>query len=272
MEEDEVSYEVTAFEEELKVSPLISEVAGKKVVLKGTVACPGCGPQLGLKVALQLIDNCTLVTSSGCMRLIMKALSVPCFHGGLNAIAAAAGISKSTENTVLCFIGDGALSANLGALQAAAERNDNMICICYNNQGYCNLNKPFQSITEFARFVKAPYVATAAISHLEDYISKIKKASSMTGFRFIDLLSPCPVTMKIDSSNTMVVGKLAVETGVWPLYEIVEGRLTVTEVLRKFEPIERYLEMLKTSVSDEEKLALQNRIKRKWKDLNNGCV
>jgi pyruvate/2-oxoacid:ferredoxin oxidoreductase beta subunit len=272
MEEDEVSYEVTIAEDEMKVSPLFKEVAEKNGALKGTVACPGCGPQLGLKIALQLIGNCTLVTSSGCMRLVIKSLSLPCFHGGLNAVAAAAGIAKSTENTVLCYVGDGALSANLGSLQASAERDDNMICICYNNQGYCNLNRPFKNAKEFARMVKAPYIATAAVSHIEDYINKIKKASSLSGFKFIDLLSPCPVTLKIDSSNTMVVARLAVETGIWPLYEIVYGRLTVTEVLRKFEPVERYLEMLKTAVSDEEKQAIQDRIKRRWKDLNNGCV
>ena len=202
----------------------------------------------------------------------MKSMSVPCFHGGLNAVAAAAGIAKSTENTVLCYIGDGALYANLGSLQASAERNDNMICICYNNRGYCNLNRPFKNAKEFTRMVKAPYIATAAVSHLEDYINKIKMASSLSGFKFIDLLSPCPVTLKIDPSNTMVIARLAVETGIWPLYEINNGDVNITEMLRRLEPVERYLEMVKTEISDEDKLALQERIKKRWKDLNNGYV
>src|SRR4030043_231227 len=106
MDEDDVNYEV-AVDDKIEINPVVREAAEKKVVLRSTVLCPGCGPQLGLKIALQLTDNCTLVTSSGCIRLAMKSLSVPCFHGGLNAIAAAASIARSTENRVLCFIGDG---------------------------------------------------------------------------------------------------------------------------------------------------------------------
>lgn len=269
---DDDMVEYTAMEEEIRINPLFTEMAVKGGVFGLTPLCPGCGPQLGLKIALQITGNCIMVTSSGCMSLAMKAMPISCFNGGMNAISAAASIARSREERVLCYIGDGALASNLGALHAAAERNDNLLCICYNNQGYCNMNKPFKKVKEFARVVKAGYVATASVSHLEDYIDKLKAASSLSGFRFIDLMSPCPVTMGFDPSNTMEIGRLAVETGIWPLYKIENGDLTVTEKLRKLEPVDRYLELQKNALSDEEKNELQKTINKRWKMLHEGCI
>lgn len=269
MEEDSIEYEIK--DEPVQINTVIKEVAEKGGVFKGTPSCPGCGPQLGLKIAMQFLDKTVLVTSSGCMSLALKALSVPCLNAGMDPLAAAYSVARFGHN-VLCYAGDGALAANLGSLHAAAGRDDNILCICYNNQGYCNMNVPFKKNKEFARTLKATYVATASVSHLEDYINKIKKAASLGGFRFIDLLSPCPATLKFDSSNTLEVARLAVNTGLWPLYEVVDGDASFTERIRKPEPVERYFELLKVAISDDELEELQHTINKRWKALGNGYL
>ena len=254
-------------EKKIEIDPLIEEIAEKRLGFS-TNNCPGCGPQLGLKLALQEIGNCILVNSSGCMAELGLPNSIHC---GLNAVAGASAISRVFGEgiNVLCYAGDGATNINLQAVIAAAERNDNVIYICYNNQGYCYMGKAFKKLKSIARSIPASYVATASIGYPEDYVQKIRKALSIKGFRFIELFSPCPVILGSDTSNTVAIARLGVETGLWPLYEIEKRRLSLTYKPSKLEPMERYFELQdKSKPSDEGLQVLQQRIDKRWEALS----
>lgn len=230
-------------EEKITVEPEILALAEKnKIVMRSNPLCPGCGSILGLKLALQIIDNPVLVVSSGDISLFgrYKSLSVPFVHVGLNAAAAASGIARAGGKVVV-YAGDGATNIHLSSVLAAARRKDNVLYICYNNRGYGNIQST-GNVFSTARNIEASYVATASVSHIEDYIKKLKKAAAMSGFRFIEVLCPCPAAWGYDVSNTIEVARLAVETASWVLYEIVDDKTEITSRPPKIEPLERYIE------------------------------
>ncbi|MBI2075810.1 MAG: hypothetical protein HYT72_00995 [Candidatus Aenigmarchaeota archaeon] len=240
MEED---LEAEIQEKEITVGPEILALAEKnKIVMTSNPICSGCGSVLGLKIALQIIDNPVLVVSSGDISLFgrYKSLSVPFVHAGLNAAAVASGLARAGGN-VLVYAGDGATNIHLSSVLAAARRNDNILYVCYNNRGYDNIQST-GNVFSNTRNIEAAYAATASVSHIEDYIKKLKKAAAMTGFRFIEVLCPCPAAWGYDASNTMEVARLAVETASWVLYEIIDDKIEITSRPPKIEPVERYVE------------------------------
>ena len=111
------------------------------------------------------------------------------------------------------------------------------------------------------------YVATAAISHPEDYIRKLNRAKEMKGFRFIDLFSPCPSLGRFEPADSVHVARLAVETGIWQLHEKAEGRREFTLRLPRLEPVERYFDLQKTKPDEGKLKALQEKIAKNWKLL-----
>lgn len=242
MEEDEAM--------EIKEEPLVPEeellwLAKKnKLVMSGNPACPGCGSVLALKIALQVLDNHVLVLSSGevsgMIRYPASYISSPVVHAH-NAAAAARAIS--TDYPVMVYAGDGSTAEHLASVLRAAKNNENMLYICYNNSGCSSLG--FSAEKRFARSIPASYAATAAVSHMEDYVKKLKKASQMSGFRFIEVLTPCPQLWKFDPSNTIEISRIAIETAYWLLYEIVDEKLEITSRPQKIEPVERFIQMQK---------------------------
>jgi pyruvate ferredoxin oxidoreductase beta subunit len=86
-----------------------------------------------------------------------------------------------------------------------------------------------------------PYVTTACISFPEDLISKTVKAKEMTGgFRYIHVLSPCPTGWRVPEREAIAVGRLAVDCGIWLLYEIDHGKFTLTYKPKKRKPVKEY--------------------------------
>lgn len=238
-EEFEIKEETPVAEEEFRW------LAQKnKIVLSGNPVCPGCGSVLALKIALQVLDNHMLVLSSGEISPMIKYpvsyLNVPVMHA-YNAAAAASAISK--DYPVVAYAGDGATAATMESVMRAARNNDNIIYICYNNSGYSSLG--FSAEKRLAHNIHAAYVATAAVSHMEDYVKKLKKAASLNGFRFIEVLTPCPQLWKFDTSNTIELSRIAVETAYWLLYEIVDEKLEITSRPQKIEPLERFTQLQK---------------------------
>ncbi len=224
----EEDMELKIEESNIEISPAIKELAeGNKIVHTGNRASPGCGSVLGLKVALQVADKCVLVGSYGCASLLN--LKVPAIYSP-DAIALARGIEKSARKSiVIVYSGDGSLEMHKESLFAAARRNENVLCICYNNQGNCNMHgSPKQRFIARSVLPYNPaYAATASLSHMDDYIRKLRKAVPMHGFRFIELLCPCPAFWGFDASNTVEVARLAVESGFWPLYEAENKTVTI---------------------------------------------
>ena len=118
-----------------------------------------------------------------------------------------------------------------------------------------------------------PYAATAAVSHLEDYRKKLLRAAKVRGFRYLHVLTPCPISWGYPHRETMEVTEAAVETGMWMLYEIEDGRLRIT---RRIEPenrlpVEEYLNLQgrfkHLKAKPEEIQKIQEHIDSEWQRL-----
>ncbi len=251
-------------EEEIKIDPLMKEFAeSSRAVLAGNPVCSGCGEIIGLKLALQAVENCILVTTGSASLLARypsNYVNAPLVHAD-NPSAMATGISRSSTNKVMVYADSATAHATLQNIIDAAKRNANFIYICCNNSGIAEKNLYLTLARD------AQYTATASVSHPEDYIRKLRKASSITGFRFIELLAPCPVMWGYDASNTIEVARLAVNTRLWPLVESEGSSLGVTVMPEKTENLETYLEMQKRSkgIKKEELEKMKNIISRNWK-------
>jgi len=239
----------------------IKDLPKEKYVLPGHSACPGCPESLGLRfVGMALGKDVILVIPAGCSSIIqgvmpssslsMRVLNVPF----ASAAAVAAGISNirgllDIKVIPVVWAGDGA-TADIGfaSLSGAAERNDDLIYVCVDNEAYMNTGIQRSSLTPYGAWTttsvtgkkegkkelplimlihKVPYIATASIAYPIDFISKLRKAASIKGFKYIHLHAPCPVGWRFDPSKTVEVARLAIEVGAWILFEAEEGRVRI---------------------------------------------
>ncbi len=261
----------------------IKQLSKEKYLLPGNAACPGCPEALGLKyLGMALGDKVILVVPAGCSSVIQglapgssfkfPTLNVPF----ASADAVASGLAAAKEIVgedahVVVWAGDGG-TADIGmaALSGAAERNDNIIHICVDNEAYMNTGIQRSSLTPYGAWTtttwtgkkerkkelplimlahKVPYVATASVAYPTDFIEKLRKAATIKGFKYIHLHAPCPVGWRFDPKYTVRVAKLAVETGMWILFEAVEGEVTISPFSKPYmqrsrrKPIEEYIKL-----------------------------
>jgi pyruvate/2-oxoacid:ferredoxin oxidoreductase beta subunit len=172
-----------------------------------------------------------------------------------------------SDVTVLAWAGDGAtFDIGMGPLSAVAERNENILYVCYDNEAYMNTGVQRSSATPFGSWTtttpegqlkkepkknidfilashKIPYIATCSPAFLDDLRSKIVKAKETAGFRFLHIFSPCPPGWKSDPKDSIAISRLAVESNVFPLYEIEDGsRYRVTHESQRL-PVSEYLKL-----------------------------
>lgn len=232
---------------------------------------PGSGSILALKLLLQTLDNVVIVNSTGTATPFIRGTFI---HAGLNAIGVARGLSRSldkkTNAKVVVFAGDGATSIHLSSL---VNTKEDILYICVNDCGYNLLDYSLKKALGFAREIShsATYAATACVAHPEDFISKLKKAAGMQGFRFIEILCPSPEGWGYEPSNTMEVGRVAVETGLWPLYEVESGSVALTKRPNRLEPVENFNHVQKKLAIPNDKLqSVQDLVNKNWKSLTDG--
>jgi len=115
----------------------------------------------------------------------------------------------------IVIIDDKTASANVSSLMQAK----NIICVCVNVSGE-------QRIA--TQMGIDGWSATASIAFYDDFIAKLKKAATLTGRRYIEVLTPCPRPWKTEPANTVEIARQAVETGFWPLFEIDSGKFTLS--------------------------------------------
>ncbi|MCD6230751.1 MAG: pyruvate ferredoxin oxidoreductase [Dehalococcoidia bacterium] len=177
---------------------------------------------------------------------------------------------KMPDKKIKCVAmgGDGATSdIGLQALSGAFERGHEFLYICLDNEAYMNTGIQRSSATPFGASTTTqpagkvssgqptwkknvpaiaiahdiPYVATACPSYPFDLMNKVKKAASIEGPSYIHVLSVCPTGWRIPSNMTITLGKLAVETAVFPLYEVESEKYTLNVKPQKLRPVEEYL-------------------------------
>lgn len=258
-----------------------NEIPGREYVLKGSAACAGCGSSLALRLVLKAAGSDTvLVMPASCTAAFQgiwpnTAIDIPVVNIAFGAAAAtASGISNAYRaigktTNVIVYAGDGGtVDIGLQALSGAFERGTDFLYICYDNEAYGNTGMQRSGATppgarttttpagkiERKKDIDAiiaahqpPYQATACSAYPLDLFRKVKKALSFRGPTFIHVLSPCPPGWRYTSEKTIEVGKLAVKTGIWPLYEREHGKLAIsgpTKVaMRQPSPLDDYLRL-----------------------------
>lgn len=121
---------------------------------------------------------------------------------------------------------------------------------------------------QFARILcNKGYAATASLSNIDDLNAKLNKAAAMQGFRFLEILAPCPTEWLSDASNTVELCRQAVESGIWPLCEIEKGRITVSYKPLRLQPVQNFLGLQKRPFSVD-----RARLEKSWRALLAGRI
>jgi len=275
-----------------------------EVMSSGQMSCPGCGLALGMRQVMRAMGNrCVVVVVPSCVAVTTGpypnyTLGVPAFHSAFEIAApTAAGIRNALieqgreDIPVLAFAGDGGtFDIGLQSLSGAADRNEDIIYVCMDNEGYMNTGIQVSSATprftwtgttptgntrrkkqimEIMAAHRIPYAATASIAFPEDLNRKIQKARQMRGTRFFHILSPCSTGWRIREDMAVKVAMLSVETRVFPLFEIEDGlRYNITHQPRDL-PVESYLEVqgrYRHLTADQTKV-IQSEVDRNWQEL-----
>ncbi|HWJ02859.1 MAG TPA: thiamine pyrophosphate-dependent enzyme [Verrucomicrobiae bacterium] len=242
---------------------------------QGNAGCRGCGAAIAGRQAMKALGSRTIVTiPASCMATLSgsnqrTAWSVPFYHtlfeiapAVSSGIRAGLDVQGIKDVNVVSWAGD-AGTADIGfqALTGAAERNEAMMHVCYDNEMYMNTGgqtgsqTPLYAVTSnmgkgkptkkknMLAIMEAhgiDYVASANIAYPLDLIAKFKKAAANPGFSYIHILAPCYRGWNIPAEKTVEFARLAVECGLWELFEVENGVRTRTHA-PSFIPVEDYL-------------------------------
>jgi len=240
------------------------KINAKEYILPGTRACQGCGLSLAYRYVLKALRENTIVTLPASCLCVLHGIypstpvMIPCLNNSFASTAASASglvaglqAMNRTDITVMAIAGDGGtFDMGIQALSGAAERGTDFIYCCYDNEGYMNTGTqrssatPLGAITtttpiatkqqhkkDFIKIMEAhdiAYLATASPAYPIDLYDKFVKAKKIRGTRYLHLYIPCPPGWAYPPKDTVKMGRLAVETGVAPLFEIENGRFRFT--------------------------------------------
>ena len=232
----------------------------QEYMYSGHVGCPGCGAAIAMRFMLKALGEKTIVVLPACCWSIIagaypqSTLKVPVIHsafetGGAVAsgVRAALDMKGDVETTVVTWAGDGGtFDIGFQALSGAVERNEDFIYVCYDNEAYMNTGVQRSSSTPYGAWTtttpgkewkkmrkknivealvahRIPYAATANIAFPEDLVRKVQKAKGLKGSRFIHIYASCPTGWRIPSEMSVKIARMAVQTNIFPLYEVEEG-------------------------------------------------
>ncbi len=275
-------------------------------MVSGHLACPGCGAPIAMRLVLKALGPRTIVALPACCWSIIagpypqSSLKVPLLHtafetGGAVAsgIKAALEMRGDTETTVMAWAGDGGtFDIGLQALSGAAERNEDIIYCCYDNEAYMNTGIQRSSSTPWGAWTtttptyhpkshpkkdilailaahKIPYAATASVAYPADLVEKVKKARSITGTRFLHILSPCPPGWKSADEDSIKLARMAVLTRVFPLMEVEDGTRWRFTMDHPGDPVRPYIRLQGRfkHLTDEQIDRIQVEVDARWEEL-----
>src|SRR4051812_46698415 len=252
----------------------------------GHRACQGCGEALGARyaidAALRAADGKLIATNStGCLEVFStpypeSSWQLPWIHSLFgNAPAVATGVAaalKAKGRSDVRVIGQGGdggtVDIGFGALSGMFERNDDVLFVCYDNEGYMNTGvqrsgatppaartattqavgehpgNPFgqgKSAPLIAMAHEIPYVATATVADLHDLEAKVERAMALRGARYLHVLVSCPLGWGSAACDSIGIARLATQTGLFPVFEGRDGDVTGVTKIRHPAPVEEYL-------------------------------
>jgi pyruvate/2-oxoacid:ferredoxin oxidoreductase beta subunit len=270
--------------EKLKKLPKVFEnYIEKDQFAGGNTFCAGCPAELTLRAVPKVMGkNIVMVGTPGCSAPVLHGQNLGAWHRlayyacvMTGVASSASGLSRAyqklgVDTTVVCFTGDGdASDIGFQTLSGAAERNERIVYICYDNEGYMNTGNQRSSSTpqgaatattpvgknqrgkpQLAKYLPlivalhpVAYVATATLSNMPDYIKKLQKAqqAAKTGFAYIHVFCPCLVGSRIATDSAIAVCRAAVSTNYFPLWEKENGKFRMTAPVAEPKPIKDYL-------------------------------
>lgn len=252
-----------------------------ELLTSGNLACAGCGASLSMRLALKGLGKPTVLAIPACCWTIIPGawpvsiMDVPLFHCAFETTAATiSGIKAAFRKRGMddiCVVGwagdGGTLDIGIQALSGAAERNDDILYICYDNEAYMNTgiqrssgtpqgswttttpvknpkSEPKKDIDEIMIAHKVPYLATATAAYPHDMIAKFKKARSIKGTRFIHLFASCPTGWRMPENLSIKIMRLAVLSNIFPLYEVEDGEFyRQTVIPDEIVPVDEYIHL-----------------------------
>lgn len=257
-------------------TPSTMECRAEGILRPGNTNCAGCGMSIGLQWMEQALDGarpticipacCGIVTAGA---FPTSAYGVPVVATTFaSAAAVASGVSavyalNGEPDLTMCWTGDGGTyDIGVATLSAAAERNEDILYVCYDNEIYGNTGgqrssatpqgvrtsttergkaEPKKDMMAIMAAHRIPYAATLSIAHREDFLRKVRTAQRMKGFRFLLMLSPCPTGWKSEPGESVDLILTAVRCGLFPLYEVFSGRRYRINARPDGTPLESYL-------------------------------
>jgi pyruvate ferredoxin oxidoreductase beta subunit/2-oxoisovalerate ferredoxin oxidoreductase beta subunit len=225
----------------------------------GNTNCGGCGMSVGLNFLSRAIAQrevqmvvpacCGIVTAGA---YPYSAYGAPVAASAFaSAAAVATGLAHAARlngeaTRVICWSGDGGTyDIGMATLSAAAERDEDILYVCYDNEIYGNTGGQRSSATPLGAVTsttprgktvgkkdilaimaahRVPYAASISLAHPEDADRKMRRALDLAGFRFLHILSPCPTGWKSEPADGIELIRLAVRSGLYPIVEITDGR------------------------------------------------
>ena len=252
----------------------------EELMYSGHMACLGCGAAHAMRYTLKALGRNTIMAIPACCWAVIPGvlpftcMGIPTLSTAFETtgvsiagVKAALKAQGKDDITVVGWAGDGG-TADIGiqAISGTAERNDDVLYFMYDNEAYMNTGiqrsgstpigawttttpvgktgewekSPKKNMVEILLAHRIPYAATASIAYPEDLIRKVTRAKAIKGFRFIHIFAPCPTGWKSDPSRSVELARLAVQTRLFPLYEVENGVYRISMKPRGT-PVEDYL-------------------------------
>jgi pyruvate ferredoxin oxidoreductase beta subunit/2-oxoisovalerate ferredoxin oxidoreductase beta subunit len=292
------------------VRPYFALPQAEEILHPGHYACPGCGLMPALRLLLKTLGRNTVLVVPACCYAVIdgpypySAAGVPLVHSAFAAAAAyASGVRAGLDaqgqdqTQVVVVAGDGGtFDIGLQALSAAAERNENILYFCYDNEAYMNTGiqrssatprgawttttpagapkpEPKKDLGAIMAAHRIPYFATASPAFPDDLYHKIARARDIRGFRMIHCLSPCPTGWKSDSAEMITLARLAVRSRVFPLYEVEHGDIWRLTCQPEPVPVREYLKVQGrfAHLGEEQIQKIQQEVEGAWERLLRRC-
>ena len=273
------------------------------IMRPGNTNCAGCGMSIGLQLLAQALEGerpymaipacCGIVTAGAFPTSAYAAPTIATTFASSAAVATGISVvlrQNGDESPVICWTGDGGTyDIGVATLSAAAERNEDVIYICYDNEIYGNTGGQRSSATPAGVVTtttprgkaerkkdmmaimaahRIPYAATLSIAHREDFLRKIRRARATRGFRFLLMLSPCPTGWKSEPAESVELIRAAVGCGLFPLYEVFDGLRYSINQRPDGTPVEQYASRQRRYTSAQiDPAAVRARVDEQWRCL-----
>ncbi|UCG51593.1 MAG: pyruvate synthase subunit beta [Candidatus Latescibacterota bacterium] len=281
-------------------------IPDRELMSSGHLGCQGCGAGHAMRFALKGLGPKSILVMPACCWSVIdgpfphSSLGVPLFHTAFEtAGSTASGIKAGlvmrgdTETEVVAWAGDGGtFDIGLQALSGAAERNEDIIYVCYDNEAYMNTGiqrsgatpagawttttptahpkeHPKKKMLDILVAHSIPYATTTSIAYPEDMVAKFKKVRKIRGTRFVHIFAPCPTGWKTAPEYTIELARLATESHLFPLLEVYDGERWEIAKPQRVRSVADYVKLQGRfrHLKDEDIEKMQKEVDENWERL-----